>query len=267
MRTGSTFPRAMRFASALLAAAALVVVPTVAASALTEPSLPEPVASYLATGLVPRLEDLYGPGERKGSGIDFDGAVVGTARRVLSFTSEYLAGRRTATPTELSNTWVAPVTIGDQVAGLATVWINPADDEPELAAFTLGPELPAALAGAPAGTLLLRDDARHAWFATDGTTLTPLVRGESGVSKPVSFDEYRKRADAGASAPAAAPTNHGLVLAAAVLGVVLLALVVFVILPVRRRPADPVPDEEVYGDEPDPVVEPAEPPRAGTPDR
>lgn len=253
MRTGIiAFPRALRLASALAAAAALAIAPAVTANALTEPTVPEPVVTYLASGLIPRLDDLYGPGERKGTGMDFSQAKVGTVHRVLGFTADYLGGTPTDVPTELTNTWVAPVTLGeDRIAGVATIWINPGTGEPELADFTIGPELAAALAAAPPETLLVRDDERLAWFATDGTTLTPLVPGGSGVTEAVSFADYQKTVDA-APQPVTA-IDHGLVIAAVVLGIVVLALVVFVLLPVRRRGTGSTSDEEeVYGEEPDP---------------
>ena len=236
MRSGTTaFPRSMRLVSALAAAAVLAVLPAGAAHALTEPTVPEPVATYVAADLLPRLQDLYGPGKKEGSGTDFTQAKVGTVHRVLSFTADYLSGDETENPTELTNTWVTQVTLAEnEIAGLATVWINPESDEPELATFTIGPDLATALAGAPAGTLLVRDDQKLAWFATDGTTLTPLVEGGSGVTSPVSLLDYQKTLSA-AEPVTAEPVNQGVILAAVVLGIVVLALAVFILLPERRR--------------------------------
>jgi multisubunit Na+/H+ antiporter MnhC subunit len=271
--------RPLRLIPSLAATVLLILVPVSAASALVEPKLPEPVATYVAGALIPRLGDLYGPGAEEGTGTDFSQAKVGAVHRVLSFTADFLGGQKTDTPTELTNTWVAPVSVAEgEIAGLATVWINPASSEPELATFTVGADLPAALAAAPAETLLVRDDQRLAWFATDGTTLTPLVSGSSGITKPITIADYQKAVDAAAPA-LEEPVNHGLILAAVVLGIVVLVLAVFILLPDRRRrraaaaaSASPS-DAEVYGEEdgepvaeeePEPVPEP-EPARAKAP--
>ena len=206
-----------------------------AALALDEPTVPEPVAQYFASGLVPRVEQLYGPGKKAGSGITFDDSTkVGGIHRAYSWTPSFLSGTKTDDPTELTNTWVAPVTVKDQPVGLATVWINPESDDPELADFDLGPALVSALAKAPAGTVLVRDDAHSAWFASDGTTITPLVTGTSGIAVPTTIAAYQK------SLPAAPKTAQGgslsgLLIVGLVLGGVVILLVIFVLLPLRRR--------------------------------
>ncbi|MCU1514011.1 MAG: hypothetical protein JWO10_1101 [Microbacteriaceae bacterium] len=230
-----------RMVAAFIIAIGLVALGASPAMALDEPKVPEPVATYFATGLVARLADLYGPGPAKGTagtstGITFDATTkVGVIRRVFAFTSSYLAGSKTDSPTELTNNWVASVSVGDKVAGLATVWINPGTDQAELADFDLGSTLTTALAAAPQSTVLVRDDARYAWFATDGTTLTPLVQGNSGASSPTTPAAYQRTIG---KAPAPAPSaglNQGILLAGIVLGVVVLALIGFVLLPARRR--------------------------------
>jgi hypothetical protein len=210
---------------------------TQTAQALDEPKVPEQVGAYFATGLVPRLADLYGPGAKAGTGIDFDETTkVGVIRRVLSWTGDFLAGKKTDSPTELTNNWIAPITIKQgQVVGLATVWINPSSDLPELADFDPGPALVAALAAAPASTLLIRDEVHSAWFATDGTTITPLVAGTSGVTFPTTPAKYQKTIEV--STTDAAAQNQGLLIAAVVLGVVVVILGGFILLPDRRRRA------------------------------
>lgn len=201
------------------------------ALASDEPRVPEEVASYFATGLVPRLADLYGAST-------YDATTkVGTVRRVLAFTKAFRSGAAT-TPTELTNNWVAPVsTKGDVVLGLATVWINPGSDQPELADFAPGSATVAALAAAPAGALLVRDDQVKAWFASDGTTITPLVPGKSGVTSALPNAEFRKKLLADAPTPAASEPSQGLLVAGIVLGIVVVLLAGFVLLPDRRRRA------------------------------
>jgi hypothetical protein len=263
--------RLRRSASILAAAVAAVLLVAVGgrpAFALDEPTVPEPVAAYFASGLVPRLTDLYGPGTKPDSGIDFGASTkVGDIHRVFVWTADFLARKKTDSPTELTNDWVAPVSVKGQVAGLATVWINPTSDDPELADFNLGPGLVSALAAAPKGTVLIRDDAHSAWFATDGTSLTPLVSGTSGVATTTTIAAYQKTFPAVTpSAPVStATTNGGLALAATVLGVVVLLLAAFVLLPDRFRrrrkgtsPARVAADPEI-AQEPEPLPQPAGP--------
>jgi len=233
-----------------------------AAFALDEPTVPEPVAQYFATGLIPRVEKLYGPGKDAGSGIAFDDSTkVGGIHRVYSFSASFLAGTKTDAPTELTNTWVAPVAVKDQPIGLATVWINPESDDPELADLDLGPGLVNALAKAPAATVLVRDDLHSAWFASDGTTITPLVTGTSGVAVPTTIAAYQRSLPA-APKPAEGGAPSGLLVAGLVLGGVVILLVIFVLLPLRRRRAPRLEDrtvpEPVEGSEP--VDAPALPP-------
>jgi hypothetical protein len=223
-------------AVAVLAAAA-VFASAGPASALDEPRVPENVSQYFAVSLVPRLVDLFGA--KAGAEVVLDGtAKVGAIHRVLSWTTAYLSGAKTEDPTQITNTWVAPISATDgTIAGVATVWINPASDQPELADFSSGPALATALATAPTGTLLIRDDSHAAWFATDGTTLTPLVSGSSGVAAPTTPDAYQQKFTRAAPAPAVASPNSGLLIAVLVLGIVVVLLAVFVLLPDRRRRA------------------------------
>lgn len=222
------------------------------AMAAEQPAVPREVADYFADGLVPRLIDLYGSGDGVTAGIDFDATTsVGAISRVLEWTPDFLAGKRTDAPTVLTNNWVAPVSVRDRVIGLATVWINPDLDAPELASFD-PPELARALAAAPARALLVQDPARAAWFALDGDVLTPLVAGDSGVTEPTTPDAYQATiADVAAADPPAAAEPPGVAIAALVLGIVIVGLAIFVLLPVRGRPKDDDdPDGAASDDEP-----------------
>jgi hypothetical protein len=241
-----------------------------AAPTVAEPTLPEPVATYISTGLLPRLAELYGPGKKAGSGIEFDSsAKVGDIHRLFAWTPAFLAGKKTDTPTELTNNWVAPITVKGQVIGLATVWINPSSDQPELANFDLGPGLATALAAAPKATVLIRDDTHSAWFASDGTTITPLVSGASGIATAKTITAYRDSLPASAqSTPDAAGSSNGLAIAAIVLGVVVVLLALFVLLPLRRRrgvPAVVAVDEPAVVEPPDAPVAPPKKPAPRTP--
>ena len=224
-----------KFIAVVALATAAVFATGDAAGALDEPRVPENVGQYFASGLVPRLVDLFGA--KAGSEVVFDSATkVGGIRRVLSWTTAFLSGAKTDEPTRLTNTWVAPVTAVDgTIAGVATVWINPASDQPELADFSSGPALATALGLAPTGTLIIRDDSRSAWFATDGSILTPLVSGSSGVSAATTPADYQRQFLLVAPVTAEPAANRGLLIAVFVLGIVVVLLAVFVLLPVGRR--------------------------------
>ena len=234
------------------------------AMAADQPKIPEQVAAYFEDGLIPRLIDLYGSVDGTNTGIDFDATTtVGPISRVLEWTLDFLAGKQTDSPTQLTNNWVASVSVRDDLIGLATVWINPSSDEPELATFD-PPQLARALAAAPAQSLLVNDHAHSAWFAIDADALTPLVAGISGVTAQTTPDAYQ-RSIATVTSPAVpdgAPS--GLAVAAIVLGVVILALAVFILLPDSRRRKQ-TEAEAPEAKEPEPAPKPAPEPAAEKP--
>ena len=251
---------ARKTAAVILLAAAAFFGSATAASALDEPRVPENVGQYFSSGLVPRLANLFGA--KAGAEVVFDSsAKVGAIHRVLVFTTAYLSGAKTAEPTQITNSWVAPISAADgTVAGVATVWINPASSQPELADFSTGAALATALATAPPGTLLIRDDSRSAWFATDGKTLTSLISGSSGIATTTTPDAYQRQFTLTSPASVESAPNGGLLIAVLVLGVVVVLLAVFVLLPDRRRrasvdaapvdaaPADAVPAHAALAD-------------------
>lgn len=246
----------MRFAAAgrairILGAASLALASLSAAGpavAADQPKVPEQVASYFADGLIPRLIDLYGAGDGVSTGIDFDATtVVGRISRVLEWTPDFLAGKPTDAPTRLTNNWVAPVSLRGAVIGLATVWINPADDLPELATFN-PPALAGLLAAAPPKSLLVRDVPHSAWFAIDGEVLTPLVEGNSGATAVTTPDAYQRTISNISQSEQSERSSPGVLIAGIVLGAVVVLLAIFVLLPDRRRrkatPEDPEPEVE-----------------------
>ena len=247
---------------------ALAATPTPSrAPTVVEPAVPEPVADYVASGLIPRVTDLFGPGKGAGSGIDFDASTAtGEVHRVFAWTHAYLDGHAGGSPVQLTNRWTVPVSVKKQVVGLATIWINPASDAPELADFDLGPALAAALATAPKGYVLVHDTMNSAWFATDGTRLVPLVSGRSGLATATTVSAYQKRIPHAEPASPAPTGNQGLLIAAAVLGVVIVLLAIFVFLPIRRRTrdADAAVPVQGPGSEPEPSSEPEPEPEPDT---
>ncbi|TQL48838.1 hypothetical protein FB562_1944 [Homoserinimonas aerilata] len=213
-------------------------------AAAPEERLPDAVAEYFASGLVPRLTELYAPGADAASGIAFDETTeVGAVTRLRAWTAPFLEGTVTLSPVRLVNDWVAPVSVAGVPVGLATVWINPGLSAPELADFMPEPALVEAVAAAPEGSLLVRDAARGAWFALADGVLVPLVAGHSGVEKSMALTAAQAIIVQDERRSAAAPDtggSQGVLVAALVLGIVILLLVGFVLLPVRRR----VPDAE-----------------------
>jgi hypothetical protein len=195
--------------------------------------VPSVVAAYAADpgGLVARLDDLFGVGAT-GSGLDFgDTAKVGELDRVFVWRADFLAGVTGPNPIKRVNEWTATVTIADKPVGVATIWINPAGDVPDLANFAAGASIGAAFAGIPATAALVHDPLRSAWFTLEGNDLAPLVAGDSGLESATTLSAYQGLiADAGRSvAPVEAPNsgamNSIIVIAIAVVAVVGLVLV------------------------------------------
>lgn len=218
-----------------LAAGALTVTPASA----SEGSVPAEVTAYANApdGLVSRLDDLFGGS----GGIEFDDTTkVGQINRVHTFTEHFIAGLDTETPVELANEWTAPVTIADKPVGLATIWINPASVEPELADFVVDVDFTTLLSDVPAEAYLVRDSERAAWFTLDDGNLTALVSGTSGITGPTPVGVYQdlminrsSQAPAEPSGPDAAAFAPALLIALAVLVVVAFLLVPQVVA--RRR--------------------------------
>ena len=242
--------------------AALVIGPASAASASLG-SVPTQVAAYVADGgMVARLADVFGK-NAAGAGIDFDATTkAGPITRVYEWTTARLSSQKTDHPVQLTNNWVVPITIADKPVGLATLWINPQTVAPELADFTATPALATAMAAVPPTSALVRDTTTHAWLALEGDTVTPLVAGSSGLSKPTRVDTLRL---SGATAPAVAPSgaNAGLWLAIGAVGVIVVVIVIALLVPRRRRPAasvvrgaDATGAAAAASVQPEPVVEP-----------
>lgn len=218
-----------------LAAGALTVTPASA----SEGSVPAEVTAYANApdGLVSRLDDLFGGS----GGIEFDDTTkVGQINRVHTFTEDFIAGLDTETPVELANEWTAPVTIADEPVGLATIWINPASVEPELADFVVDVDFTTLLSDVPAEAYLVRDSERAAWFTLVDGNLTALVSGTSGITGPTPVGVYQdlminrsSQAPAEPSGPDAAAFAPALLIALAVLVVVAFLLVPQVVA--RRR--------------------------------
>lgn len=230
----------VRFAVAAAVLAAFGLLAGGQAASASEGSVPVEVTMYATAkdGMVAKLNDVFGIGG-KGSGIDFnDTTTAGPLSRVFAWTPEFLAGGSTDVPVERLNEWVTTISIDDKVVGFATIWINDATVEPELATFTRGVALGTALLTVPADATLVRDDLGGAWFTLTGTDLTPLDSGTSGVDAVTPLASYQKvlAGERPADLTPADP-NQGLVFGGITLAAVVVLVVVTLVLLSRRRAA------------------------------
>jgi hypothetical protein len=222
--------------AALATAAALVLAPaSIALAAPVTGSVPASVSAYVADGsLVQRLADIYGV-DAAGDGIDFDETTaVGAVTRVYGWSDEKLASVATDRPVRLLNDWIAPITVAGEAVGLATIWINPDTEMPELATFAARPDIAEALADIPADVALVRDDASGAWFTVADDTATVLYAGDSGLTTPVPVDRLDVTGPLSAApAPVEAGNPIGVVLG--LFAVLVVAVLVAVLVPRWRR--------------------------------
>lgn len=245
MRIAFTLGAAKKASLALLLSFGVLALGTASAVAEETPRVPEEVAQYFSTELIPRLADLYGPGVDGRSGIQFDeSTTVGTITRVMVWTDDFRAGRHTDQAVQASNSWVAPVAGGEsddpasEVAqlGLATVWINPNSNLPELADFVPSETLGPALAEAPEGAMLVHDAEQRSWFALIGDELTPLAQGTDAVTgSRISLAAAQESLWRELETLPEPRTNNGFVVAGLTLAFVVVLLAVFVLVPDRRR--------------------------------
>ena len=224
------------------------------AVAADAPRLPEEVAEYFTSGLLPRLSDLYGPGVGGEVGIDFDETTttIGPITRVMVWTEDFRAGVDADYAVELSNSWVAAISsggpaaadaaegaeeaVGEMQLGLATVWISPQTDLPELASFVPSAVLGPALATAPEGARLVYDAEQDAWYALVADQLTPLAqRGEAVSGASLSLRDAQQTLWQELETLPGTQSNGGFVVAGLTLAFVVVLLAIFVLVPDRRR--------------------------------
>lgn len=257
MRIAFTRGAVARLGLAMLVCCGALAAGGPAAAADQPPRLPEEVADYFSTELLPRLNDLYAVGVAGEGGIDFDEetTTIGPITRVMVWTEDFRAGVDTEFAVELSNSWVAPVSSAEKAAeaesdvpegspattavaqlGLATVWINPHSNQPELATFVPSASLGPALAAAPEGSVLVHDEEQDAWYALAGDRLSPLAQGGGAISgAPLALDEAQQTLWQELDTLPQPQGNNGFVIAGLTLAFVVVLLAVFVLVPDRRR--------------------------------
>jgi hypothetical protein len=222
----------------------------------SEGSIPGEVATYASdpAGLIARLADLTGV-DAQGNGLTFDEtAKAGQLNRVFTFTADFVAGESTKTPIERTNEWTTPITIGDKLVGLATIWINPATIKPELAEFTQNLVIAKPLADIPADAYLIHDLHRHAWLTLQGEDLTAIVVGNSGLKSATTIAKYQTRVIKDAEQTASQPgSDSGPLILVGLAGAAALALILLRLIPgapfrkreVRDAPASATAPEAV----------------------
>ena len=248
MRIAFTLGAVRNLGLALLVSFCVLAAGATSPAAAEEPKVPEEVAGYFASELIPRLTDLYGPSANGQTGIDFGGetTAIGPITRVMVFTEEFRAGVDTNLAVELSNTWVSSITRTDAAAegaeatvhqlGLATVWISPYTNLPELANFVPSEMIGPALAAAPEGSMLVHDAEQDAWFALAGDQLTPLAQGPAGTpGAAMSLEQAQKTLWQQLETLPEPRGNNGFVVAGLTLAFVVVLLAIFVLVPDRRR--------------------------------
>ncbi|HWR85329.1 MAG TPA: hypothetical protein VN200_04980, partial [Rhodoglobus sp.] len=159
----------------VLAGAALAATGVAAPAAASLGSVPAQITAYVGdpAGLRAGLDEYFGT-DADGDGIAFDDTTkAGQLNRVWVFTAGFAAGDDSVPVVELTNEWTAPVTVAEQPVGLATIWIDPATESPDLADFGADPALAERLSAVPDDAALVRDAERGAWFALAGDVLTP----------------------------------------------------------------------------------------------
>lgn len=232
--------RALTAGLGAVVVALLVGVPALSAGASLG-SVPVVVSDYVASGqLQARLEQVYGPGAKAGSGVDFDATTKpGPISRVYEWTADRYAHADSDHPIQLTNYWTVPITIAEKPVGVAAVWINPRSDQPELAEFTASVPLATALAAVPADAALVHDGATAAWYGVAKGTATPLVSGRSGVTKPTPVADLALSRAPATPQPSDGSTGVGFAIGVLVLLVIVIAGTV--LLPRLLRPAKPAP--------------------------
>jgi hypothetical protein len=224
----------------LAVSAGLTAAGSAASAAASQGSVPAVVSAYASdpAGLLARLKDLFGPGTG-GTGIPFDNtAKVGQINRAHGFTTSFASGAASVNPIRLTNEWTAPVTVADSPVGLATIWINPKTNDPELADFLADPGAARALSEVPAAAYLIHDAPRKAWLALQTDVLTALVPGSTGLTGPTTAADYRTRVlslDAANPPSAALPTGQGAINSIVIVSVALLVAAAILLAPVLRR--------------------------------
>ena len=232
--------RSLSALAALALSAGMVAAGPALVASASQGSVPIVVAAYASdpAGLIARLTDLFGPGT-SGTGIAFDDTTkVGQLNRVYGFTNDFAAGTTNENPVRLTNEWTAPITVADSPVGLATIWINPQTDDPELADFVADPAAGKALADVPADAYLIHDAPRQAWLTLKADALTALVPGSTGLTGATTAIEYRTRVlslGASNSPVVAPPTGQGAINSIVIVSVAILATAAILLAPGWRR--------------------------------
>jgi hypothetical protein len=136
------------------------------------------------------------------------------------------------------NQWVTTISVNKHVVGFATISVNDATIEPELASFERAVALGTALLVVPGDAAVIRDDVTSAWFTLTGTSLVALSAGTSGVATSTPIVTYQERLVAAPHTPAVdSEPNQGLIVGSITLGAAIGLVIVSLLVLSRRRAA------------------------------
>jgi hypothetical protein len=199
-------------------------------------SVPSEVTGFTTdpNGLLFQLNDLFGVGA-SGEGIDFDETTkAGPISRVFVWTDDFVAGVKTDEPVRRLNEWVTPVSVRDSMVGFAVISIDADTVDPELASFVTGSVVAGTLSELPDDAFLVNDTTRSAWFSLLGKSLTPIVRGTSGMTKSTELTAYQLEVARAVPAPAA--SDPGFLAGGLALLIAILATLAVIFVPdIRHR--------------------------------
>ena len=118
----------------------------------------------------------------------------GAILHVHTWTSEFLAGKEKATPTEPIDQWVAPLFDGGKVVGTIVAWRDPTlDNQVALAYFDDDVEAGLALAELSEETHLVLDPPLSSYFALEDGTIRALSgRGTLEIKDPMKLADYQE---------------------------------------------------------------------------
>jgi hypothetical protein len=232
---GATTPRRpwRPFAIVAVVAGSLLAAPAAFAA---DGSTPVEVTNFIASGLMAQLEDVYGGGTGSHALTLDNSTTFSNTTRIFAFTDSFVHGDARAIAARRLNEWISVVSTAKKPVGVATVVLSQEISAPGLSNFEPDLALAGALPRLAPTARLVRDDAHHAWFSFDGSVLTPIVTGDSGISGAVTLAKYLGEVHAAPVHPAIRTgVDAGVLVGASTILVTMIAVVVALVMLRRAR--------------------------------